>query len=153
MTDLKDIEAIKRLKHKYMRCVDEKLWDEMKECFVEDATCAYGGGKYTFSGRDEILKFLSESMDRMTFLSSHRAHHPEIDLTSDTSATGIWALEDYVIDEENEVTIRGAGFYRDKYVKMDGAWKILHTGYTRTFEEFESRKGNERLQITQRLNR
>ncbi len=134
-----------------MRCIDEKLWDEMKECFVQDATCAYGGGKYSFSGRDEIMKFLIESMDRKTFLSSHRVHHPEIEFTSDTTATGIWALEDYVIDEENEITIRGAAFYRDKYVKVNGKWKIIHIGYTRTFEEIESRKGNERLQITQRL--
>lgn len=151
MVDLHELEAIKRLKYKYMRCIDEKLWDEIEECFAQDATCAYGGGKYAYSGRDAILKFLIESMDRKTFLSSHRVHHPEIEFTSDTTATGIWALEDYVIDEENEITIRGAAFYRDKYVKVNGDWKIMHTGYTRTFEEIESRKGNKKLQITQRI--
>lgn len=151
MVDLGELEAIKRLKYKYMRCIDEKLWDEMRTCFIENATSSYSGGKYSFSGRDEIMKFLIESMDRKTFLSSHRVHHPEIDLTSDTTATGIWALEDSVIDEENQIALRGAAFYRDEYVKVDGEWRIKHTGYTRTFEEIELRQGNDRVQITQRL--
>lgn len=150
MFDLQEIEAIKRLKYKYMRCLDEKCWDEMRECFIKDATVAYSGDKYSFSGRDEIMKFLIDSVDRASFLSSHRVHHPEIDLTSETTATGIWAMEDYVIDEKFQITLRGAAFYRDEYVKVDGEWKIKHTGYERTFEEIESRKDNERLTITQR---
>ena len=150
MVDLQELEAIKRLKYKYMRCIDEKLWDEMRSCFIEDDTCSYSGGKYSFSGRDEIMKFMVEAMDRKTFLSSHRVHHPEIDFTSNTTATGIWALEDSVIDEENEIALRGAAFYRDEYIKVDGEWKIKHTGYTRSFEEIELRQGNERVQITQR---
>jgi len=97
------------------------------------------------------MKFLVEAMDRKTFLSSHRVHHPEIDFTSDTTATGIWALEDSVIDEENEIALRGAAFIRDEYEKVDGQWRIKHTGYTRTFEEIELRQGNDRVQITQRL--
>ena len=31
MVDLQEIEAIKRLKYKYMRCIDEKRWDELAE--------------------------------------------------------------------------------------------------------------------------
>jgi hypothetical protein len=27
--DLVEVEAIKRLKYRYMRCLDQKLWDEM----------------------------------------------------------------------------------------------------------------------------
>ena len=37
---LEDIEAIKRLKYKYWRCLDTKSWDEMEECFVDDATAS-----------------------------------------------------------------------------------------------------------------
>ena len=33
---LEDIEAIKRLKHKYFRCIDKGLWDEIGNCFAED---------------------------------------------------------------------------------------------------------------------
>jgi hypothetical protein len=39
---LEEIEAIKKLKAKYFRCVDKKLWDEMEELWVEDAVADYG---------------------------------------------------------------------------------------------------------------
>lgn len=138
--ELLEIEAIRQLKYRYIRAIDEKLWDLMEECFVPEATCSYSGGKYAFEGRDAILKFLTDSMDKPTFLSSHRVHHPEIVLTGETSARGTWALDDYVIEEEYGVTIHGAAFYRDEYVKVDGAWKIKHTGYERTFEQMQARK-------------
>ncbi len=148
MQDLQEIEAIKRLKYKYFRCLDLKLWDEMRECFVEEATSAYGDGKYSFNGRDQILKFLQEFMDRPTVLSAHHGHHPEIDLTSPTTAVGIWALADVFIDLDANITLRGAAFYRDEYVKVNGKWKIKSTGYRRTYEEVESRTDTPSLKIT-----
>ena len=59
---LKDIEAIKQLKGKYFRCLDCKLWDELAECFTEDATTSYSGGKLSFKGRDAIMKFFRDNM-------------------------------------------------------------------------------------------
>lgn len=149
MVDLQELEAIKRLKYKYIRCIDEKRWDEMRDCFDENASVAFSGGKYAFQGRAAIMKFMVDSMGRDAFHSSHRVHQPEIEFTSDTTATGIWALEDTVIDTQFEITLRGAAFYRDEYVKVDGQWKIRFTGYERTFEEVESRKANPNVTLTQ----
>jgi 3-phenylpropionate/cinnamic acid dioxygenase small subunit len=149
LQQIQEIEAIKQLKYRYMRCIDQKLWDEMRECFTPDATTSYSGGKYAFEGIDAIMEFMTESMSRPSFLSSHRVHHPEIELTGDTTAAGRWALEDYVIDTQHDITIHGAAFYTDRYVKVDGAWKIQHTGYERTFEEMGSRKG-QGWRVTQR---
>lgn len=151
MYDLQALEAIKRLKYKYMRCLDQKLWDEMAECFVEDATAAYSGGKYAFEGRDAIIAFFRESMGSPKVLSSHRVHHPEIDFTSDTTATGHWGLEDVYINEEMGITVRGAAYYEDHYVKIGDTWRIKHTGYERAYEEMESRKDMPWLSITQRF--
>jgi hypothetical protein len=147
MDDLREIEAIKRLKYKYFRCLDLKLWKELRELLVEDATSSYSGGKYAFDGRDQIMKFLEDSLGRPTMLTSHHGHHPEIELTSDTTATGIWALEDVVIDTEHGITLRGASFYHDEYVKVDGAWKFKSTGYERTYEEIESRADTPSLRL------
>ena len=66
-----------------------------------------------------------------------------------TTATGIWALEDTVIDLQFHITLRGAAFYRDEYVKTGGRWQIKHTGYERTFEEIQARKSVEGLALTQ----
>jgi bile-acid 7alpha-dehydratase len=148
MMDLQEIEAIKRLKYKYMRCLDQKRWAEMAECFVPDATCAYGDGKYAYAGCEQIIDFLRTAMGAPNRLSSHRVHQPEIDVRTATTATGIWALEDTVIDTHANTTIRGAAFYRDEYVKVDGQWKIKSTGYQRTFEEIMSRGDTPSLRLT-----
>jgi bile-acid 7alpha-dehydratase len=148
MQQLLELEAIKRLKYKYFRCLDLKLWDEMRECFVEDATSAYGDGKYSFQGREQIVQFLVDAMNRPTALSMHHGHHPEIEFTSDTTAVGVWALADVFIDLDAGITIRGGAFYRDEYVKVSGQWKIKSTGYQRTYEEMVRRADIPSLQIT-----
>ena len=140
LRELIEIEAIKRLKYKYLRCVDQKRWDELAETFTADATTSYGDGKLSFSGRDKILEFLSRSMSAPTFHSAHHVHHPEIDLTSDTTARGTWALEDTVIEMAAGWALRGAAFYSDEYVKQAGRWLIQHTGYKRIYEESMLRK-------------
>jgi hypothetical protein len=146
--DLVEIEAIKRLKYLYARCLDQKLWDEIAACFTPDAVAAYSGGGYTFEGRDEIVGFLSRSMGAETFHSSHKMHNPEIDLTGPDTATGIWALDDIVIDMKWNITIRGASFYEDDYVKRDGRWHMQRTSYTRVFEELQPRANVEGLTLT-----
>ena len=115
--DLVEMEHIKIVKYRYFRFLDLKQWDAIAELFVPEATCAYSAGAYTFEGRDAIVEFFRKSMGRETFLSSHKAHHPEITLTGPDTATGIWALEDWVVDTQWELDIRGAAFYEDDYVR------------------------------------
>ena len=145
--DLVELEAIKRLKYRYCRLLDRKQWDEMAECFLPDATAAYGDGKYSFEGRDAILGFLRDALGA-TMLTNHQVSQPEIELTSATTATGTWALRDHVIETKHGLTIEGAAFYDDEYVKVDGAWRIRHTGYKRTYEEIQSREGVPGLRLT-----
>jgi hypothetical protein len=148
MADLQELEAIKRLKYKYLRCLDQKRWSELAECFTEDATSAYSGGKFSFEGRDAVMEFLESAMGADSFLSSHTVHHPEIEFTTETTATGVWALHDTVIETKANIIIRGAAFYEDEYVKVDGAWKIKSTGYERIYEETLSRADIPSLKLT-----
>jgi hypothetical protein len=142
------IEAIKKLKYKYFRCLDGKRWAELAECFAPDATAAYDGGKYSFSGREAILGFLEKALGPATLITRHQGHHPEIELTGPTTATGIWYLTDEVIDAKRNTALRGAAFYRDAYVELDGAWKLQSTGYQRTFEEVWNRSELPSLKLT-----
>jgi len=66
----------------------------------------------------------------------------------DDEATGTWALEDTVILTDFGLTIQGAAFYEDRYVKRDGEWKILHTGYKRSFEELIPRASIAGIKLT-----
>ena len=65
--DLVEIEAIKQVKYRYFRFLDLKMWDEIEELFVPEATCAYSAGAYSFEGRDAIVGFFRKSMGRETF--------------------------------------------------------------------------------------
>ena len=151
MTQRSDIEAIKSLKYKYLRCLDTKRWKELGECFTEDATSSYDGGKYAFRGKDEIMGFLEQALGRPCVITLHQVHHPEIEFSSDTEAAGRWYLEDRVIDTEAHTEIRGAAFYRDEYVKIRGEWKLKFTGYERTFEEIWDRRELPSLRITKSM--
>jgi len=139
MSALEEIEAIKQLKYRYFRCLDCKKWEEMAECFTADAATWYDSGKYSFTGRDAILKFLSDSLGSHDVISLHQGHHPEIEITGPANAKGIWYLEDRLYFTKQKMMLWGAAFYEDEYVKVDGAWKIARTGYKRTFEEIQSR--------------
>ena len=145
-----DLEAIKRLKYKYQRCLDTKRWDELRDCFTEDAQAAYSGGKFSFDGRDAIMKFLQGAMGAESFHSSHVVSQPEIDFIDERHATGCWCLQDYVIDTSFDMSLRGAAFYEDEYQKGDdGVWRISKTGYERTYEEMIPRKSIEGLMLTE----
>ena len=148
MSQLEELEAIKRLKYKYIRCIDSKLWEELREVFTDDADAAYNKGEYTAKGIDEVMEFLVGALGPKSMISSHRVHQPEIELTSPSTATATWALEDTVIETNANITIRGAAYYKDEYVKIDGQWKIRSTGYKRVFEEISSRADTPSLKLT-----
>jgi hypothetical protein len=131
---LLELESIKRLKYKYLRCVDQKLWDDIVGCFTDDVEVAYDSGRHCAQGRAVVVGFLRTSMPESK-LTSHRVHQPEIDLTGPDTASATWAMDDVVVDLERQTTIRGAGFYADRYRKVDGEWRIAVTGYERTYVE------------------
>ncbi len=142
--DLVELRAIEALKYRYVRLIDTKEWDELETLFVPDATATYSDGKYSFEGRDAIMGFLRESMASTNMLTSHKVHQPEIRVDGD-SASAMWALDDVVVHLDYNITIRGAAIYSDRYVKVDGEWKIVHTGYERVYEEMEPRSDDIKL--------
>lgn len=130
---LGDIEAIKKLKAKYWRCIDKKLWDELEDCFIENAVADYGKN-LNFQGRKAIIQFLKDNLGSDSVITVHQGHNPEIEITSDTTARGIWALHDYLVFQPN-ITINGWGHYEDEYVKQNGEWKKKSIKETRLREE------------------
>ena len=149
--DLAALEEIRRLKYRYLRCVDLKLWDEIGEVFTDDATVDYGtralGEPIQLRGREEIVAFLRKSLGP-GIITVHFASQPEIDLDG-AAASGTWSFEDTVIATEYRVVIKGAAFYEDRYARgEDGRWRISHTGYVRTYEVMMSLDDVPSLQFT-----
>src|SRR4030042_4401576 len=88
---LEEIEQIKKLKARYFRLMDMKLWEEWAKVFTEDATLRVimtGGLEVFWEGRQQIVTNNSLSLSNATTV--HQGHMPEIEMTSEETATGIW---------------------------------------------------------------
>jgi len=151
LQELSEIEEIKQLKGRYQRGVDTKDWDLLASVFTEDSRSIYNGGKHSYDGRDAILGFLREGLGTIEVQTMHHAHTPEIEITSETTARGTWYLEDFVLSKRpsegapHGTTLHGTGIYQDEYVKRDGQWHILSTGYERIFQDIQPRPEGSRL--------
>ena len=90
------------------------------------------------AGADEFMAFLEETLADVVTV--HHGHMPEIEVTSPTTATGIWALEDLLRwPDGNE--LRGYGHYHETYEKVDGEWRIASSKLTRLRMDFSAAEG------------
>ncbi|MCZ0726644.1 nuclear transport factor 2 family protein [Mycolicibacterium iranicum] len=130
---LREIEAIKQLKARYCRLLDTKDWDAWRSLFSEGfhSDTSQAGGK-VITGADEFVAFTRRSLRGNVTV--HQVHAPEIELTSPTTAQGVWALED-VVRLAPGFNLRGYGHYRETYEKTDGRWLITSSTLTRLRED------------------
>jgi uncharacterized protein (TIGR02246 family) len=129
------IEEIKHLKARYFRCMDTKDWDGFTAVFAPDARMDVSGevsdGSGVTTGNRDIAAFVRGSIDHVTTV--HHGHTPEIDVTSPTTAAGVWAMEDHLWWPEGSpiATMHGYGHYHETYEKQEGRWLITSTTLTR----------------------
>lgn len=130
---LMEIEAIKQLKARYCRYLDTKDWSAWRGIFVDDflSDTSQAGGK-VIRGADEFVAFTRKGVGQRA--TAHQVHAPEIELTSATTARGVWALED-VVRLGPGVNLRGYGHYHETYEKSDGQWRISSSKLTRLRED------------------
>ena len=128
------IQEIKALKARYFRHLDEKDWDSWQGVFAPDAEMVVtpdgegpGSPNNPVVGSAEIVAFVRPSIE--TLVTVHHGHMPEIEITSPTTATGIWAMGDIVLLPDME--LRGWGHYHETYRKVRGEWKIAKIKLTR----------------------
>ena len=135
------IEEIKKLKARYFRCVDTKDWEGFKGVFAPD--CVFDISQDVpgciLTGREKIAE--AASLPLTGCVSVHHGHCPEIELTSDTTAKGIWAMEDKLRWAENSAapvrTLHGYGHYIETYERIDGRWHIKTMKLTRLRVDIE----------------
>ena len=115
--------------------MDTKDWDGMRRVFTDDVvidTTESGGD--VVGGADAFIAFLQEVIgDAVTV---HQGHMPEIELTSETTATGIWALHDIVIWPTG-IRLDGYGHYHETYEKGEDGWRITSSKLTRLHTDFQ----------------
>jgi hypothetical protein len=129
-----DIEAIKQLKARYCRTMDTKDWAAMRRVFTDNVvmdTTDSGGDIQT--GADGFLTFLLEAIGDVVTV--HQCHTPEIELTSATTASGIWAMEDLLRFADGS-ELHGYGHYHETYRAFEGDWRISSSTLTRLRMDF-----------------
>jgi hypothetical protein len=139
---LLDLEAIRTLKHRYVRCMTQSRWDEMATLLTPDVQTAYSDGKYSFDNRDDLLGFLRGTHDvaQSHVLAYWHVTMPEINLISATQATGVWAMYHFYLDKPALQQQEMFAYYEDTYRKVGDVWLIASTGYRRVMEQTFSRR-------------
>ena len=139
MTDVEKllaIEEIKRLKSKYFWGLDHQDWDFWRrEVWAPDARLIVPEADRDEVGIDAVIAYVSSSTTGQ--VSVHHGHMPDIEITSDSTATGVWAMEDRLYRskehplEDGSILLHGFGHYHETYVRTDVGWRIQTTRLTR----------------------
>jgi hypothetical protein len=134
-----ELEAIRQLKARYCRFLDAKDVEGWRGVFTTDvvvlldmAVSTRGADSKTappLEGVDNFVPMVMAGLENAATM--HHCHTPEITLTSATTATGIWAMEDWIIFGDGH-ELHGAGHYHETYEKRDGSWQIKTLHLTRT---------------------
>jgi len=129
-----------------VRYMDLKQWDMYGSVHTEDAYSeTYGdlpasqqpttdGVRNKVQGPEALAAMIKKVIQTDPPITSvHHAHQPEIEITSDTTATGIWPMEDHLWwqNGDKEEFLHGYGHYHEKYRKVDGQWLICFRKLTR----------------------
>jgi len=143
--DDEKIMAIKRLKARYFRLMDTKDWDGWRALFTDDAVMEIdhavsvnGADPQTaplMTGGDELVRSVRSLIERCSTV--HHGHMPEIDILSETTARGIWAMED-IVSWPNGDLLRGYGHYHEEYRLEGDSWRIARLHLTRIRLDFSS---------------
>lgn len=129
------LEAIKQLKARYCRYLDTKDWAAWRAIFADDfvSDTSEAGGKLIV-GADDFVAFTRKSIGRPAQATAHQVHAPEIDLTTASTARGVWALQD-VVRFGPGLSLVGYGHYHETYENIDGQWLIKSSKLTRLRED------------------
>jgi hypothetical protein len=138
---LLDLEAIRTLKHRYIRCMTQSRWDELE-------TLLAPGVEASFSDRASLMGFLRQQDPAgVPQLSYWHVTMPEITLHAPDRASGIWAMYHLHLRKIEQQQLEMFAYYRDEYRKVDGRWLIARTGYERVMEQSLDRSSLPGLQL------
>lgn len=133
---LAEIEQIKCLKARYCRLLDNKDWHNWRSLFADDFhSDTSGSGGRDIVGADEFVAYVRSSLGNAKRATVHQVHAPEIEILSDSEASGIWALED-IVRFFPGLNLNGFGHYHETYIKTDGRWLIRSSRLTRLRMDF-----------------
>ena len=129
---LLDIEAIKFLKARFLRAVDEHIatpspgyLSEIESCFTKEAVLEVGTTRYV--GMESIMRLYAVTIPLARSHVWHSAQCPAIVVQGDT-AHGDWTFHARALskgDAQGTATL-SYGRHSDEYVRARDGWKLAH---------------------------
>ena len=142
MTETDKIAAILEihaLKARYFRTMDSKDWAGLEATFAPDLIADFreAAGEPDESmlihGAAAYMARLTPMLEKVTTV--HHGHMPEINIETDTQASGIWAMEDKLWVQDGAPLpfrwMHGYGHYHERYVRLADGWRISAIRLTR----------------------
>ncbi len=144
-----ELEELRKLKARYCRFLDTKDVESWRGVFTADlvvtldmAVSVGGADPMTAPPIEGVDNFVPTVLGGLVGVATmHHCHTPELTLTSATTATGIWAMEDLLIFGDGR-EMHGAGHYHETYAKADGCWRIKSLHLTRTILRISGSNGD-----------
>jgi hypothetical protein len=129
---LEDVEAIRRLKARYLSCCDRKDPAGMRACFADGTVDIDYGPVGRFDTADALVKVFVEVGCHEHMVEMHHGANPQIEILSADSARGSWSLQYGLINTRENTLTQLIGFYEDGYRRIGGDWKMVKTHFTPT---------------------
>lgn len=128
------LESIRQLKHRYLNACDLKEVETIRNCFAEGEILIDYGPIGQFSDRDSFVALYQQLACNDRVKDMHHGCNPEIELVSETEATGRWGLYYFNLDAVTGATLQLGAVYFDRYRLIRGEWKIVETRVERLSE-------------------
>lgn len=131
---MEDVFALYELKARYLRFIDTKDWDGLLGLLRPDVVVYRqverpGPNDIRYREADAYVAYVQGALSGK--ISVHHGHMPELRRVDDVTASGIWAMSDWVEDCETGQGFHGYGHYHEMYVKDDEGWRIKELRLTR----------------------
>jgi hypothetical protein len=130
---LEDLEAIRRLKSRYLNACDQQDPERAKNCFADGEVLIDMGHVGVFRHRDEFAALYKAAGCHPYVLDMHHGGNPEIELIDETHAKALWSLDYRNINTRDKSVTFLSVIYHDEYAKIGGEWKI-----TKSQSEFKT---------------
>ena len=132
---LEDIEAIRKLKHRYFFACDRKQPAEVLACFAPGEVAIDYGRIGQYRRAADMVAVFAELACKEHIVEMHHAQNPQIEVLDGERAEATWGLYYFMVNTRDRNVTQLGGHYIDSYRKIDGEWKISATAFHCTSTE------------------
>mgnify|MGYP002713700481 CR=1 FL=1 len=122
-------------KARYCRALDTKDWTALAELLTNDMEFDLSDDNPDVPpivGRANVLAAVQAAVAGAKTV--HQVHMPEVDVDGD-QAQAIWPVQERVV-WDNGTSLTAYGHYHDRWVRIDGQWKIAALRLTHLIMDF-----------------